>query len=289
MKICFYSEGHIGDLLLQLPLINILIQKYPENEYYYYSYGSNTVFHDSLVEIVSNLLPTKKINGDINIPTWFCNSAYDQFKQGLPEGNFFQDYFSMQKYFFPKILKSHGFDINVPDNLGIDFEYKIPNEVKSLIEKFISNRSKNVILFNQSPRSGQTDANGYGDYLISLSTKYPNYNFFYTNNENIRFNNSNLYYTPDIFGIYECDILYNAYLSKYCKYLGGRVSGPYMFSSMHNMNVLDDDKIIISQINSHKGVETFYNKDIYKAKNIQSASTADTFEILNKEISGENL
>lgn len=35
------------------------------------------------------------------------------------------------------------------------------------------------------------------------------------------------------------------------------------------------------------GVETFFNKDIYKAKNIQSASTDATFQILNKEILGE--
>lgn len=288
MKICFYSEGHIGDLLLQLPLINILIKKYPENEYYYYSYGGNTVFHESLIRTIDNLLPTSNLNGDINIPTWFCNQAYDQFRKNLSEGNFFQDYFSMQKYFFPNILKTYGFDINVPDDLGIDFEYKIFNEVKESVKKFKTNKFKNIILFNQIPRSGQTDANGYGEYLVSLSTKHPDYNFFYTNDEGIKSNNSNLYYTPNIFGRHECDILYNAYLSKYCKYLAGRISGPYMFSAMHNMNVLDNNKIIISQINSYKGVETFYNKDIYKAKNIQSASTADTFAILDKQILGEN-
>jgi hypothetical protein len=288
MKICFYSEGHIGDLLLQLPLIDILIKSYPENEYYYYSLaGQNTILDESLIQVVNNLFPTSVLNGDINIPTWFCNPVYDQFRGNLSPENFFPDYFSMQKYFFPNILKTCGFEIEVPDDCGIDFEYTIPSEVKESVEKYKNTKNKNVILFNQTPRSGQTDANKYAEYLIEISVKYPEYNFFYTNDEGIELNLKNLHYTPDIFGRYKCDILYNAYLSNYCRYICGRVSGPYMFSSMHNMNVLDNEKIIVSQINSHMGVETFYNKKIYKAKNIQSASTADTFKILNREILGE--
>lgn len=288
MKICFYSEGHIGDLLLQLPLINILIKSHPQNQYYYYSMGGqNTLFDVSLIQVVDNLSPSSTLDGDINIPTWFCNSAYDQFKEKLPPENFFPDYFSMQEYFFPNILKTYGLDIEVPKNCGIDFNYKIPSQVKESIEKYKDTKNKNVILFNQIPRSGQTDSNRYAEYLVGMSSKYPEYNFFYTNDEGIETNLSNLHYTPNIFGRHKCDILYNAYLSNYCKYIVGRVSGPYMFSGMHNMNVLDDEKIIISQINSHMGVETFYNKKIYKAKNIQSASTDATFEILNKQILGE--
>lgn len=288
MKICFYSQGHIGDLLLQLPLIDILIKTYPENQYYYYSVGGdNTFFYEGLIRIVDNLFPTPVLNGDINIPTWFCNPEYNQFRETLPQDNFFPDYFSMQKYFFPKILKSHGLDIEVFDDCGIDFNYEIPTQVIESVEKYKNTKDKNVILFNQTPRSGQTDANRYANYLIDISTKHPDYNFFYTNEESIESNIPNLHHTPDVFGRYTCDILYNAYLSNYCKYIGGRVSGPYMFSAMHNMNVLDSEKIIVSQINSHMGVETFYNKKIYKAKNIQSASTSSTFEILNKEILGD--
>jgi hypothetical protein len=288
MKICFYSGGHIGDLLLQLPLINILIKSYPKNEYYYYCLGGqNTVFHESLIGVVHNLSSTPTLNGDINIPTWFCDPSYDQFKEKLLPDNFFSDYFSMQKYFFPNILKTHGLEIEVPENCGIDLDYKIPSQVRQSVEKYKHTKDKNVILFNQIPRSGQTDANRYAEYLIEISSKYPEYNFFYTNDEGIEKGATNLHYTPDIFGKHNCDILYNAYLSNYCKYIGGRVSGPYMFASMHNMNVLDDEKIIISQINSYMGVETFYNKQIYKAKNIQSASTDATFEILNKQILGE--
>lgn len=282
MKICFYTEGHIGDLLLQLPLINILIQKYPENEYFYYNQGGdNTFLHNKLIEIVNSLNPTPSLNGDINIPTWFCNSQYDEFRQEISEQNIFYDYFSMQKYFFPKIMKKYGFNIDVSNSVGIDFDYNISNSVKQSVEKFIEYKNKNIILFNQIPRSSQTDANKYDEYLTSLSSKYPDYNFFYTNDESIKSDNKNLYYTPDVFGKHECDILYNAYLSKYCKYLGGRVSGPYMFASMHNMNVMDNEKIIISQINSYNGVETFYNKTIYTAQNIQSESTDHTFKILN--------
>ena len=89
MKICFYSNGHIGDLLLQLPLIDILIKSYPKNEYYYYCLGGqNTFFHESLIGVVHNLISTPTLNGDINIPTWFCDPSYDQFKEKLLPDNF---------------------------------------------------------------------------------------------------------------------------------------------------------------------------------------------------------
>jgi len=75
MKICFYTEGHIGDLLLPLPIIDKIIKKYPENEYYFYDKGGQqTILNHDLISIVDNLIPTDKINGDIKIQTWVWNS-----------------------------------------------------------------------------------------------------------------------------------------------------------------------------------------------------------------------
>jgi len=176
-------------------------------------------------------------------------------------------------------LKKHGFEIEISNECGIDFEYKIPNEIKEKIISIEKNFSKNIILFNQLPRSGQTDGSSWGSFLDEISSKYPSYNFFYTNKENVSLK-PNLFWTPDLFGVHNCDILYNAYLSKFCKYSVARISGPPMFAIMHNDFVLDEKRILISQINSGGGVETFYNKSIYKVTNVQSGSSSESFQML---------
>ena len=283
MKICFYTEGHIGDLLNPLPVIDILIKKYPDNEYYFYDKGGqSTQLNHDLITIVDNLIPSNTINGDINIPTWPCNSEYKQFNDPPTT---FSDYLSYYRDFTVNILKKHGFDIEIPEDCGINFDYKIPHGVKESIEQFKISQSNNIILFNQLPRSGQTDSHSYGNYLVDISTQYPQYNFFYTNPESIDCNNSNLYFTPNIFGNYPCDILYNAYLSYFCKFIISRLSGPAMFSCMHTKNVSDPSKVLITQI--HNDVELWYNKNIYRAENIRSISTQNSFEILNKFLSSQ--
>ena len=121
MKICFYNEGHIGDLLLNLPFIKLLIDKYPDNEYYQYRYGTGTTFHDSLIKGVGGLSYTDEINGDINIPTWMCNKEYAEWE--APADYIFEDHFSVQEYYWKRIYKKHGFDIDIPSELGIDYNF----------------------------------------------------------------------------------------------------------------------------------------------------------------------
>jgi hypothetical protein len=77
MKVCFYTEGHLGDFIIGIPFFKLLIEKYPNNEYYQYIYGSDgTVYPDIFIRTVPNLIPTENIDGDIVIPTWFCNPIY---------------------------------------------------------------------------------------------------------------------------------------------------------------------------------------------------------------------
>ena len=54
---------------------------------------------------------------------------------------------------------------------------------------------------------------------------------------------------------------------------------------MHTQNVSDPSKVLITQI--HNDVELWYNKNIYRAENIRSISTQNSFEILNKFLSSQ--
>jgi hypothetical protein len=286
MKVCFYTEGHIGDLLITLPFVDLLIKRYPENDYYQYIFGSSTTFDKSLIECVNGLKPTDSLCGDINIPTWMCNSEYSGWI--APPEYVLEDHFSIMKFYWEMIYKKHNFNIEIPESLGIDFDYNISSDSKKLISLFCQSEKKKVLIYNQKVKSSQTDNEDWKSYLVRISNLLSDIDFFYTNEEDIDSKlilNNNLYYTPDIFGKYNCDIIHNSYLSTYCNVIIGRCSGPFMFAAMHNNNTFDITKTIISQVNNncHKDdLEIYYNRKNYKAKNIHSLSSKQTFDEIER-------
>lgn len=284
MKVCFYNEGHIGDLLINLPFINLLIKTYPQNDYYQYSRGAGTTFDDSLIDGTPHIILTNEKCGDINIPTWMCNEEYREWE--APDDYPFVDHFSVQKYYWEKIYKKHGFDVEIPEDLGIDYGFTLDNDSQKLIDLFVDNSKKKVLIFNQKTRSGQSDNQDYKSYLVRIANIYPQHDFLYTNEEDIRNElvlYNNLFYTPSIFGEKQCDIIHNAYLSTYCDIIVGRANGPYMFAAMHNDNILNESKIIIGQHNGNDrkdDLEIYFNRSIYKARNILTKVSKQTFDTL---------
>ena len=284
MKICFYNEGHIGDLLLNLPFIKLLIDKYPENEYYQYRYGTGTTFHDSLIRGVGGLSYTEKMDGDINIPTWMCNKEYAEWVAA--DDYPLVDHFSVQEFYWEKIYKKHGFDIDIPADLGINYNFLLDARSKKLIEAFSTTKKKKILIFNQQTRSGQSDNQDYRSYLVRVANIFSDCEFLYTNYEEIDKKlilDNNLFHTPDIFGNYDCDIIHNAYLSLYCDIIVGRANGPFMYAAMHNSNILNKDKVIIGQHNGNDrkdDLEIYFNRSVYKARNILAKTTKETFDTL---------
>ena len=72
-------------------------------------------------------------------------------------------------------------------------------------------------------------------------------------------------------------------MSRYVDVIVGRVSGPFMYASMHNGNVKDENKIIISQHNGNDrkdDLEIYFNRSIYQARNILTKTTKETFDTL---------
>ena len=226
MKICFYNEGHIGDLLLNLPFIKLLIDKYPENEYYQYRYGTGTTFHDSLIKGVGGLSYTEKMDGDINIPTWMCNKEYAEWVAA--DDYPLVDHFSVQEFYWEKIYKKHGFDVDIPADLGINYNFLLDSQSIISIGEYAVKEKKKVLIFNQKARSGQADNQDYKSYLVRIANIFDECDFLYTNEEDIDSKlilDNNLIHTPTIFGNHDCDIIHNSYLSLYCDIIIGRANG----------------------------------------------------------------
>ena len=285
MKICFYTEGHLGDFIITVPFINFLIKKYPEHEYYQYVYGSQgTRYPDILIKTVPNLIPTEKIDGDLEIPTWFCDPIYRELIRNGPEP---YDMYSNQRYFWSNLFYSCDFDVEIPDDGGLEFDFKsiLDKKTVSAIRKFGKTPRKKILFINIKGRSGQTDNDDWLDKIDRLSEMYPQIDFCYMNKEKIKVEKDNVIHTPSIFGDYPSDLVHNSYLGTFCDIIVGRNSGAYQAIAMQTKNVVDPDKLFICQTqnNIHKpDLECFYNSKIYKAKNIHTEFTKETFFELEK-------
>ena len=56
-----------------------------------------------------------------------------------------------------------------------------------------------------------------------------------------------------------------------------------MYAAMHNSNILNKDKVIIGQHNGNDrkdDLEIYFNRSVYKARNILAKTTKETFDTL---------
>lgn len=286
MKVCFYTNGHLGDFIITIPFLNLLIEKYPENEYYQCVNGSDgTVFPEIFLRTVSNLKATDTPCGDINIPTWFCDPVYSSLHMSSEQAKtdlYPFDMVTIQKHYWKSIFEKYNFDIEVPDDIGIDFDFNKILDKKSIksIQKLSESKKRKILFVNIKGRSGQTDNDNWLTRISAISKLYPDNEFYYTNEEDIELSRDGIIHTPLIFGDHPSDIIHNSYLSTFCDIIVAKNSGAFQAISMQNQNVLNEDKIFISQTknNEHaEDLECFYNRPIYKATNIHTRNTQETF------------
>jgi hypothetical protein len=163
MKVCFYTEGHLGDFIITIPFLKLLIEKYPDNEYYQCIHGGQgTIFPEIFLKTVPNLIPTDTLCGDINIPTWFGDKSYHHLYltgEAALKVLYPYDMVANQKYFWKHVFEQNNFNIKIPGNIGLDFNFESILDKNSLssIDQLKSNSRKKILFINIKGRSGQTD------------------------------------------------------------------------------------------------------------------------------------
>ena len=286
MKVCFYTYGHLGDFIITIPFITLLIEQYPDNEYYQCIHGGDgTVIPEIFLKAVPNLKPTDTPCGDLNIPTWFGDKSYHHLYLNGSEALkvlYPYDMISNQKYFWKYVFEKNNFDITIPNNLGLNFNFESILDKKSLnlIDQLKNSSRKKILFVNIKGRSGQTDNENWLSRIDNLASLCPEWDFYYTNSEDIISSNTNVIHTPNVFGDYRSDIIHNAYLSTFCDIIVAKNSGAFQAISMQNRNVLNQNKILICQTQNNVHVddlECFYNRTLYKATNIHTQTTPETF------------
>lgn len=291
MKICFYTEGHLGDFILTIPFLKLLIEKYTDNEYYQYIHGSQgTLYPDIFFKTVPNLIPTEKLEGDLVIPTWFCNPVYmplHMSTEEVIENLYPYDMVSIQKYYWEYVYSWHKFDVTIPSDIGLDFDFATILDKKSLnlIDNLRNNPRKKILFVNVKGRSGQTDNEDWTPKIVDLANLYPEWDFYYTNSESYEIPLTNVIHTPTIFGEHKSDIIHNSYLSIFCDIIVAKNSGAFQAISMQNKNIMNEKKILICQTQDNVHVsdlECFYNRILYEATNVHTRTTSETFLKLKK-------
>lgn len=282
-KICFYQFAHIGDLFLSLPFIESLIAQSKEYEFFHTTETeSKKHFNEILLKIVSNLKIQSDRNCDFEIRTWQGHIKEDFFNNSIIPYEQFNDSFECFRFLWEKIFSDLNLSVKIDQNLEINYDHIGLLDKTSIknIENFFNNNKdkKNILIFNQKPFSEQTDLEEWGSYINYIATKFSKINFIYTNKESLDISLENVFWSPSIFGNHSCDIIHNSYLSLFCDILVGRVSGPFMYSSMHSKNCSDIGKIIISQHGpTPNDYVCFFNKKVVNCKNFITRTSSQTF------------
>lgn len=283
-KVCFYQFAHIGDLLLSLPFIEFLINNCSQYDFFHTTETEKSVGHfkENLFKIIPTLKISQERNSNFEIRTWIGHIKEDYLNNQNISYDQFNDSFELYKFLWTKIYKQLDCNICINEDLEINFNHELILDkisLKKIKEFFDRNKNKkNVLLFNQTPFSEQTDLTPWVYYIKDIANKFPNINFIYTNSESFDYLPNNVFWSPNLFGIHNCDIIHNSYLSIFCDILVGRVSGPFMYSSMHTKNCIVENKIIIHQHGfCPNDFVCFFNKKLVKNKNLITRSSNETF------------
>lgn len=112
-------------------------------------------------------------------------------------------------------------------------------------DAFVSGKP-NIALFCNGPCASAQNRNSGIEYMEMIvqinAARNPHYAFVCTQRFDLRMNpNKNIFFTDDIFaGVQDGDINEIAYLSKFCKLIVGKNSGPYMYCHTKD-NVFRED------------------------------------------------
>lgn len=251
-KIAFFNPYHNGDLLHSKPFVRDVISVFGKENVYY--------FHKCSPKVIADLgILSGRINGLNHMTKWWYNKDHDMFfintwvcahwipvegKENVLEG---EVTLRFNMYMWENIYKELNQTFSTNLKLGpienylpyVDYKaYDVTN-----VEHFIKENPQVKLLFCNGPaKSGQSKYNGdMKEIIVKNAEKYPDRLFLVT--YPIDSNLANIIHTSNITKINESDLNEISYLSRFCKLIVGRNSGPFCFSATGE-NIMDPNKVI---------------------------------------------
>jgi hypothetical protein len=220
-KIIFYNNFHNGDVHLSRGLIEIIVNLFPNCEYFY-SHNNNKGLLKDIPYIketdLDNHCDMEKsvsiIDDKIYINTWYGQN----YRKFLQIGG---TTLLTIKLISHHLLKELNKEILVSDQDLLPKVYSENIKKPSVSENF------NVLICNNNSLSGQAINVDLHSMIDVISDNNPNITFYVTDKLNLR--KKNIIYTSDITENFP-DLVEISYISTKCKIIVGRSSGPYSFS-----------------------------------------------------------
>jgi hypothetical protein len=247
-SICFFCHFHNGDIYhIKEFLIDISSQL--KTKYYIAHENSSLLTHDIDIEHINiSKIPllvgkhyTKFIETEdcLYVNAWIGGyfSSDNEYNMECSLRGFHR--------MFSHIYATVGEKFKVDLKLGNVEEYFPSIDYSKFdcnsIDKFISKNTNNKILISNGPAlSCQTTYNtDMSEIIEPLAKEYPNNIFILTKKFNTSI--SNIKFTEDIINSKTCDLNEISYISRFCKLIIGRNSGPFCFT-VTKENINDEDK-----------------------------------------------
>lgn len=261
-KIIFFNHFNRGDLHAGKEFIKQIQKEYPEIQMEYLHNNPAKITDEFNVKLIGSpnhldkntLFYAGEKEDEIYVNTWmgadwdlFCrNHGGNMFTLCEMWGNIYKPL----NNFFGLDLKLNKSKEEYLTRINWDF---LSKEIKDRIDEFANNKKVRILIANNTPHSGQSFLSTMPEFIEPLAEKYKTIDFICTTKYNS--NMGNVYFTEDIIQEEtQCDLHEISYLSKYCKALVSKNSGPATFFETYD-NLMDIEKRIIAFNTKHPDYE----------------------------------
>jgi hypothetical protein len=255
-SICFFSNGHNGDIVHSKTFINDIANQLDIQCLYHHK--KNIKITQDLKAITTQIAPSSYYEKFIEtknilfINTWLYPYLFDDSFDTY--GVNMKTNYKIYSFICEKINSVFGTDIKLKE---IDQYHPFINfdlVEKNLIDDFVKDKSKKILFSNGPCLSGQSPYNEDMSNIINkLAKKYSDIIFIATHKFDI--DADNIKFTEDIIKVQGCDLNEIGYLSTFCDLIIGRNSGPFCFCTI-DKNFNDPNKIFYAF--GHNQTDCFY-------------------------------
>lgn len=271
----FYNYFGNGDLFNSREIIKEIMKNVPAKEYYYLHSKSPRMFQDirDLKYSPINYLcrPNRHFyqeNNETYINTWIGLDS----KYVLPGiGCVLEMNIKMYNMILERIGESFRLEKDVIEYLPSIRYGKLPEKHIINIRRFLIGKDKVVLISNGDVQSNQAKNFDFTPAIEKLALNFPEISFAVTAKIPKLISIPNIYFTGDIIQSEDgFDLNEISFLSKFCKVIIGRSSGPYVFTQVKE-NFLNPDKVFLS-FTYHSNAMKFLLAEV-PAKRIWSGNT----------------
>lgn len=281
-NICFFNDGHNGDLVASKQFVKIFMEDFPNFEYGYVHNKNRKVLLDLPCTFLGTQFPKIKrgtkfhiIDDTLYINTWIgaylfwtCVKEDKPFNLEFPQlsGINWINYNISWTYIYDicnRILNTNVQKNQNNLNFPHEIDYTKYNCSSSYVflQKNINKRK--ILLSNGLVESGQTNINDDMSGIINTVSKiYPEDIFMCT--RRIKTESKNVFFTDDIIRDNSgCDLNEIAFISENSDVIIGKNSGPFLFTN-NKSNLLDSNKKFLCFGNYYE--DSFLYKLSYSCK-----------------------